>query len=277
MQLTDELADLYETLLIKESKKGSGEQPLPVEKQKKPLESETPSSLADEDNTGPNGKLASKPIEKDKKSKDNAYDVDKFSESVQKKDKKAINNFMKSKFDELFENVMSGDDDLADLGVSDDAGAVGEPGDGGDLGDGSGEAETVTVTLDKATAQTLCDLLQASLGSGDLEEVGGESDDFGGDDAGFGGDASGDVDLSKESTDIEELKNDGKKFQEPGSIKVGVKSDPGKGKTGDGKVTDKVGNDGTKSDKSKLTSKGEIKVKGTATTLAGSDKSAFEG
>lgn len=85
---------------------------------------------------------------------------------IEKKVKESINNYMKSTFDKLFENVM-GDDaqELEALGI-DTENDVEET----DEGD-------VTITLDREMAKSLCDLLQAAMGDeDDGEEDDGEED-----------------------------------------------------------------------------------------------------
>lgn len=102
--------------------------------------------------SGPNNVEGFKKMKKNKK-------------TSRKKVRENINNFMKSKFDKLFENVM---DDEMDVNM--------------DLGPGTGPegdvdmdvdsdvdmdtdmgSEEVTLTLDRETAQKLCDMLQAQL------------------------------------------------------------------------------------------------------------------
>jgi len=90
--------------------------------------------------------------------------VKKSKKSSRKNVRENINSFMKSKFDKLFENVM---DDELDLGPS--AGPEGDMESDTDVDtDFGGEEDMggneVTVTLDKETAQTLIDVLQAAVG-----------------------------------------------------------------------------------------------------------------
>lgn len=101
---------------------------------------------------------------------------------------KAINkgNMKKSSFDKLFESVMDGEfDELDELGVdtNDEFGDLGDDLES-DLEDGGDE---VTFTLDRATAQALCDVLSTALGDGEMEDI----DDLEGEDE-FGGDEVGD-------------------------------------------------------------------------------------
>lgn len=76
-----------------------------------------------------------------------------------------INNFMKSKFDKLFENVMDDEMDVnMDLGPG--AGPEGDMDMDVDTDtdmDTDMGSEEVTLTLDRETAQKLCDMLQSQL------------------------------------------------------------------------------------------------------------------
>ena len=65
----------------------------------------------------------------------NVFDVDeKFDKNMEKSTGTIINNYMKSTFNQLFEEVMGEDDkDLAALGVSPDAGSHGEEGMGEEM------------------------------------------------------------------------------------------------------------------------------------------------
>jgi len=104
---------------------------------------------------------------------------------------KSLNKFMsKSLFDKLYSKVLKenfGQDDFDDesaLGL-DDATPDSEFDDFED--EGEGEGDQVTLTIDRATAQTLIDLLQTAIGGEDegedegLEDEG-EGDEFGGED-----------------------------------------------------------------------------------------------
>ena len=110
-----------------------------------------------------------------------------------------LNNFMKRKsvFDKLYDKVMVSEnfgeleaDDLDPLGL-DDATPDSELGD-------EGEGDEITVTLDRTTAQALCDVLQAAMGDGED----GDEDEFGGGDDGVGGfDGEEDEEIKKELFD----------------------------------------------------------------------------
>ncbi len=166
-----------------------------------------------------------------------------------------LNNFMKRKsvFDKLYDKVMVSEnfgeleaDDLDSLGL-DDATPDSELGD-----EGEGEGDEITVTLDRTTAQALCDVLQAAMGDGeDVDEEDGDEDEFGGGDVGVGG-FDGEEDEEGEPTALNTSYNDGKK-NKVGSVKAkgaasfkgtGTKVDTGSTHSGsynDGK-NNKVGN-----------------------------------
>jgi len=144
---------------------------------KKPvLPNDIKHGFKDEDTSGPaNIDGLKDPIDpKTAKKEDELYNSASFSsqnyskkdKKIEKKVKESINNYMKSTFDKLFENVM-GDDaqELEALGI-DTENDVEET----DEGD-------VTVTLDREMAKSLCDLLQAAMGDeDDGEEDDGEED-----------------------------------------------------------------------------------------------------
>jgi len=98
----------------------------------------------------------------------------------------------KSHFDTIFENFMK---DEQDLGLPPEGEASPDLGGGEESFGEEGADEQVTITIDKVTAQTLCDLLQAAIGGGEegnlddtegLDLEGGEGD-VGGDGLGDGG------------------------------------------------------------------------------------------
>jgi len=97
----------------------------------------------------------------------NVFDVDeKFDKNMEKSTNTLINNYMKSTFNQLFEEVMGEDDkDLEALGVTPDAGAHGEEG-----------GDEVTITLSKDLAQKLHDALMAVLGSDEEQHHEGETE-----------------------------------------------------------------------------------------------------
>lgn len=131
-----------------------------------------------------------------------------------------LNNFMKRKsvFDKLYDKVMVSEnfgeleaDDLDSLGL-DDATPDSELGD-------EGEGDEITVTLDRTTAQALCDVLQAAIGDGeDVDGEDGDEDEFGGGDVGVGG-FDGEEDEEGEPTALNTSYNDGKN-NKVGSVKA---------------------------------------------------------
>jgi hypothetical protein len=167
---------------------------------------------------------------------ENAKDVElndkkkKLSENVEKIDASNINKNMSTKktlFDKLFEDVMTTDqpDDLAALGVDSDVDSSADT----DLTDDAGD--TVTFTLDRATAQALVDVLTGALGEAGEEEVGeeevGEEED---------GEEEDGEDVAFEATEMEELSKDGKELMGKNN-KVGDDNvKPVSGKADSGKV-----------------------------------------
>lgn len=175
---------------------------------------------------------------------DNHYSPQKFSSALEKTEAEDINNGMsKSIFDKLYEDVMK--DDALDLGIQ--AGPEGEAGDtAGDTMEGGDE---VTLTLPRDVAQKLHDMLMNVLGAeaddAGEEDIGGETDGEA-EDAGTE-DEIQNVEVAGEATAIEELPDSKGQTLTSKNNKVhapGIKAGHGKG--GDGKVTDKVGNDGDK-------------------------------
>lgn len=218
-------------------------------------------------NSGPKStgvEIPQEPLEPSKKVKgDNVYEVNKFSQGVKKINERNINTDMsKSIFDKLFEDVMA-DDDAAALGATDaDLGDV-----GGDLDMGAEEdlgGEDVTITLPRDVAQQFYDALGAMLAGGE-EGLGDEGEGLEGDlgDEAGEGEEGGEMgeedneekdDVMGEEIEAEELGHplvNQKKGTDLSKVSSGsnkVASEVTKlaksSKGGDGKVTDKVGNDG---------------------------------
>ena len=92
----------------------------------------------------------------------NVFDVDeKFDKNIEKSTSSLINNYMKSTFNQLFEEVMGEDDkDLAALGVTPDAGSHGEEGMG----------EEITIKLSPHHIECLKEILSQCEGHGDETE-----------------------------------------------------------------------------------------------------------
>lgn len=172
-----------------------------------------------------------------------------FKENNEKIEQRNINNFMsKSIFDKLFEDVMGVDGadtdakDALDLGVGHEA----DKAEGGD----------VTFTLPRDLAQKLCDVLHEVLETGAEEtmeheaEAEGDAEDA---EAPIAGNEDAEEkekekkEVAGEATEMTELKPSAGQTLQGKNNKVGgtVDSLVAKG-GGDGKVTDKVGNDGDK-------------------------------
>lgn len=267
-----EMGDFYEQSVIEEKKsifppKGS----FKMATDKKPEEAQADKKAFISKNTGPENAEGVKPIIDPKNpatvKKDNFYEPQKFSQNYEKTEVKTINNFMsKSIFDKLYEDVMSGAPE--DLEAK-DAEALGLPGE-----TEGGADEEVTFTLPRDVAEKLCDVLKAAIGgdedNGD-EEV--DGDMGAGDDMMGAGDEMNeekskkkkeeakdedaeekeddeDEDnegVAKEATELKELPVSAGQSLQKKDNKVGdtTKSLASKG-PGDGKTTDKVGNDGEK-------------------------------
>jgi hypothetical protein len=209
-----------------------------------------------------------------------------FDKNIEKTSNAKINNYMKSIFDKLFEEVMDGNDqqDLAALGVGDDAGME-DPAD--DMG---GEEKTVTLTADQVECLRA---ILAQIDGGDIGEDEG-ADDMGADD--MGGE---ETDLEASEEDAEEVDEDepmkeavtstvdnpvngsgktlpdsaGAGLMKMGSIKVNAKLKP-KGGQGKGDVNNPVDGSGKTlpdSTGAGLMKMGAIKVGGTKTSKPGGD------
>ena len=189
-------------------------------------------------------------------------------ENIVKESKKIarerLNTFMmkKSTFDKLFESVMGGEDaENAALGLS-DAPTDDEFGDE-DMGDEDMGDDQITVTLDRAVARQLCDILQAAMGGEEDYDVDMDDLDFGDEGEGDEMDEEGDnmYDEEEEYDEDEqnfyptdEVGNDGTigaKNSKDGSHKlqsknnkVGGRPQPKNQGTKVTGTTDKVGNDG---------------------------------
>lgn len=191
--------------------------------------------------------------EHDKKG-ENHFQPKKYSQNLEKTEVKRINNFMNNKsiFDKLYEEVLGGEptvhDDMADAEALDID--VNKDEEGGE----------VTFSLPRDVAQQLCDVLGAALGGGE-EDLGGE--DLGGEDLGGEEDLGGlkkpeeaneeEADekegAHKEATELTELKpSAGESLTKKDNKVHGTVSNLVSKGHGDGKVTDKVGNDGNLAD-----------------------------
>jgi len=182
------------------------------------------------------------------------FSSQKFSEKVGKSETKSINNYMSNIFDKLFEEVMGlsqDDQDAQDLGLT--LPAAGDKPAGEEGADAEGD---VTFTLPRDVAQKLCDVMHAALGSEDKAETEGETE--GETEMEAEGEAENDESeeaneegsqaIAGEATATETLPDSkgktlqGKSNKVTADVSNSLKSSGG----GDGKTTDKVGNDGDK-------------------------------
>jgi hypothetical protein len=209
----------------------------------------------------------------------------------------------KSLFEKLFEEVMENDEAALGIEGGDSAGDMGGAEDFG--GGDEGMGDEVTLTMDKATAEKLMDLLSAALGGG-LDEEGegeGEGDEFGGSEEGAGEDFGGGMgdeaaeedDEDEEDAEEEEeeegslkespqaqyknFSNDGQQMTKPGNRKVGGVAGT---VSGAGKAEKTAQTQGTahymphSDNGSKMQQKGNMKVSGArAANPSGPGKSVF--
>lgn len=205
---------------------------------------------------------------------DNAFNIKNLSygeedeENLQKSVKVAINNFMakKSIFDKLFESVMSEEtSELQELGIDTEAPEAGEL----EAPETEVSEDQVTVTLDKATAQKLHDVLMAVLApEGEAEgeyEAEGETED------------AEDYSMDEDEEELGHPLVNAKKVNDGKNNKVGDKNvQPGKGKGGDADYTDEVDGEAAELGHALVNAKKPVNAKtvhGTKTSKVGS--SAF--
>ena len=199
--------------------------------------------------SGPEAKLGAKKEIIDPKTakEDNHYQPQKFSDNTKKLNQENINNSMKSIFDKLYEDVMG--DDKLDVGIQ--AGPEGEAADAKDLDLSGGSEDTITVKLDKDTAQKLHDALMSVLGADEA------ADDEAADEAADDIEAADDVqaaemeeiptEVAGEGVDIKELPaSAGQSLQKKGGVPtVGTKTGHAKGSKASGQVTTEIDAKGT--------------------------------
>jgi len=251
-----EMGDFYEKNIIEEKKsvfppKGT----FALATDKKPVQAEAKKDAFVQKDSGPENADGFKKDIVDPKTakKENFYEPKKFSQNCEKTEVQTINNFMsKSIFDKLYEDVMS---DQA--GADADAAALGLPS-APEAGAGEGEtSEEVTISLPHDLAVKLHELLAAVIGEEEGADLEGEGSDEGetSDEANEENaeeekaeDADEDSEnVAKEATELKELPASAGQSLQKKDHKVGdvTKSLVSSG-DGDGKVTDKVGNDGEK-------------------------------
>jgi hypothetical protein len=120
----------------------------------------------------------------------------------------------KSLFEKLFEEVMENDEAALGIEGGDSAGDM--SGGSEDFGGEEGGDE-VTLTLDKATAEKLMDLLSAALGGGHEEESETTEDEYGGSTEGEGEEHLGD--FGSEDAEEKEEDEDSDEEDEEGALK----------------------------------------------------------
>jgi len=261
------LGDFYEKQVIEEKKsvfppKGT----FKVADDKKPVEATADKKAFLPKNSGPeNADGFNKDIvDPNSSKKENFFEPKKFSQNLEKTEVQTINTFMsKSIFDKLFEDVMAGQAENAE---SDDIAALGLP--SVDAGEDKGGEEEVTLTLPRDVAQKLHDVLADLLSGEEAHKADETSDEVGGEEA-AGSEESNEEEeaaeedneekdsdedneensrnVAKEATELKELPASAGESLQKKDNKVGdvTKSLTSHG-AGDGKVTDKVGNDGEK-------------------------------
>ena len=255
-----EMGEFYEKNIIEEKKsvfppKGT----FKLASDKKPVEAKADKNAFVPKNSGPENADNFKKdlVDPETAKNDNFYEPKKFSQNYEKTEVQTINTFMsKSIFDKLYEDVMSGQPE--DVEAS-DAQALGLPGE-----EDAGEESDVSFTLPRDVAQKLVDVLHAALGEEATDEEGSAegSSEEGGDNLGGGSEEANeekdkedkkedkkdeDNEVAAEATELKELPDSAGQSLQKKDNKVGdvTKSLVSHG-AGDGKSTDKVGNDGEK-------------------------------
>lgn len=198
-----EIWDTYNNNILSENAPGDKAAKMGTKPGKPPVKpNDIKKGFNNDNSTGPgNIEVLQEPIDPKTANKEDElynsadYSSEKYSENdkkIEKKVKESINNYMKSTFDKLFENVMGEEmhsdqetQELDALGIDTE---VAEP-----------ESDEVTITIDRDMAKSLCDLLQAAMGDEDED----------GDD-----DADGEEDYSSEMEEdgfnsFEEAEEDG--------------------------------------------------------------------
>lgn len=251
-----EMGDFYEKNVIEEKKsvfppKGTFKKA----EDKKPVEAAADKKAFVQKDSGPENADGFKKdlIDPKTEKKENFFEPKKFSQNYEKTEVQTINNCMsKSIFDKLYEDVMS--DQTVDTDTT-DAAALGLP--SADAGEGETKEE-VTLTLPHDLAVKLHELLATVIGG---EETSGEEtgEEAGAEDSEMTAAVGADEDneekeedkeeeeVAKEATELKEVPASAGQGLQKKDNKVGdvTKSLVSHG-AGDGKVTDKCGNDGEK-------------------------------
>jgi len=250
------MGDFYEKSVIEEKKsvfppKGTFKKA----EDKKPVEATADKKAFVQKDSGPENADGFKKdlIDPKTEKKENFFEPKKFSQNYEKTEVQTINNCMsKSIFDKLYEDVMS--DQAVDTDTT-DAAALGLP--SVDAGEGETKEE-VTLTLPHDLAVKLHELLATVIGG---EETSGEEtgEEAGAEDSEMTAAVGADEDneekeedkekeeVAKEATELKEVPASAGQGLQKKDNKVGdvTKSLVSHG-AGDGKVTDKCGNDGEK-------------------------------
>jgi hypothetical protein len=250
------MGDFYEKSVIEEKKsvfppKGTFKKA----EDKKPVEATADKKAFVQKDSGPENADGFKKdlIDPKTEKKENFFEPKKFSQNYEKTEVQTINNCMsKSIFDKLYEDVMS--DQTVDTDTT-DAAALGLP--SADAGEGETKEE-VTLTLPHDLAVKLHELLATVIGG---EETSGEEtgEEAGAEDSEMTAAVGADEDneekeedkeeeeVAKEATELKEVPASAGQGLQKKDNKVGdvTKSLVSHG-AGDGKVTDKCGNDGEK-------------------------------
>jgi hypothetical protein len=186
-----------------------------------PTSSDKTSKPKSWDNTGP---------QSDTKVKKNCGCGKKNNKSPKKINESDINTFMsnKSLFERLFEDVM-GDEEALGLPAPGDESSPEGMGEEGMGEEGEGE-DTVTLTLDRATAEKLHDLLGSVIGGEEEgEEEGGEFGEDGGEFGEEGGEEANEVKcvftLSFRRADVDGGKNIAVRVKSDGTIEGSTKEE----------------------------------------------------
>lgn len=174
-------------------------------------------------------------------------DEEEISESSKISTTKLNTNMSKQKltFDQIYKKVLS--ENFGQEDETNDLDALGLDGDesdadlGDDFGGDEGVEDSVTFTLDRATAQTLIEVLQGALGDEEGEDDGLEDEGDGGLDFGDEGDDEGGLDFDEdEESGAPKAAADKKGAFQSKNNKVGGKVKP-KGGKASSEVTDEVG------------------------------------
>ena len=250
-----EMGDFYEKSVIEEKKsifppKGTFKKA----EDKKPVEAAADKKAFVQKDSGPENADGFKKdlIDPKTEKKENFFEPKKFSQNYEKTEVQTINNCMsKSIFDKLYEDVMS--DQAVDTDTT-DAAALGLP--SVDAGEGETKEE-VTLTLPHDLAVKLHELLATVIGGEEApeeekgEEAGAEDNEMsaamGDEDNEEKEEDKEEEEVAKEATELKEVPASAGQGLQKKDNKVGdvTKSLVSHG-AGDGKVTDKVGNDGEK-------------------------------